>query len=1136
MLLVIIGDTVFEEFFVCKSARLFLAAVLRSRSDQAFRVCLSTRILQLPLSGGNEMRLSCLAVLSSTVLFTASVFAQGTGAIGGIVQDQSGAVIAGVDMTVTNVNTGISSKYMTDATGGYHIPSLIPGVYSVQAQKAGFETAVRAGLQLTVGSDLEINLTLTVGQTSQQTVVNAEAPVVDTVTSSLSNLVDDKTIQDLPLNGRSFDQLIALDSAAPTFRSRGRFSTYGEADVYTVNGSGEASNVYLMDGTEMMGTGLGYMLPGGVLGVNTGVDAIQEFSVLTSNYSAAYGKKAGAIINVATKSGTNEFHGAAFEFLRNSQLDARNFFDGLHIPAFKRNQFGGDLGGPVKKDNSFFFFNYEGLREGLGVSKVAVVPDANAHQGLLPCAQAPGVACGANGLANVGVAPAVAPYLNTLFPLPNGQSFGDGTGAFLSNPTQINNLDMYLARFDQRISDKDNFFGRFNYDHTNQSSPLYLTQTALQYSTFAKNHDYNATLEEKHIFSPTLVNLLRAGFSSAYNASANNANNPSDPSLLATNFLPSPGTLGTIRFTASANVVASQGLAAVSTGTCAGSCSLSDNRTTSFEESDQLFKYAGKHSLQFGVGIQRIQENYGDQFPTQGTFVYGGGLLSFLQNKPSQFTGVTPGSPYDDHKEYRRDFFSAYVQDDYKVLKNLTLNLGLRYELLTAPVDAFGRLSNYHYTYNSNGFIVLNPTPTLGGTPYQGNHLNFAPRIGLAWDPRGNGKTAIRAGFGVFYDQDLQSARFYLGTNPPFTSSVSITNPVFPNPFAAGPAGSAPLPAPSTLDPNWQTPTKMEWNFTIQQQVTSSSMVSIGYVGAEGSHLGRILNANTDVPTFLLNGQTYSYDIAGSTIYFPAGQPRLQPALSPASRFVTTNMNSSYNALQAGFTQRLSRGLRGGASFTWSKNIDAGPGFIASYANGELGVAENPFNYSADKGLSPYNLPYNFTTNLTYDIPWAKTGWSKQVFGGWQAGGIFTTHPGTPFTVSDGFNNSRDGDTNNPDRPSVAPGCTSSNIILGGPVAYFNSHCFLLPPAGYFGNAGRNLLKGPGFGDLDFSLHKAFAVTERVRADFRAEFFNILNHANFDLPSATIFNSNGTYLGSAGHVAATVTTSRQIQLAMKFLF
>jgi hypothetical protein len=1084
--------------------------------------------------------------LGLALLFSPVLLAQGTGSINGIVQDQSGAVIPGVDVTVTNTDTGISNKLMTDATGGYHVPSLNPGLYQVQAQKAGFTTGIRNGVQLTVGSDLEINIALTVGQTTTQTVVTAEAPVVDTLNSSLSNLVDDRTIRDLPLNGRSFDQLIALDSSAPVFRSRGSFSTYGEAAVYTVNGQGEAANVYLMDGIEMEGTGLGYQLPGGVLGLNTGVDAIQEFSVLTGNYSAAYGKKDGAIINIATKSGTNTYHGSAYDFLRNSAMDARNFFDPKNIPGFKWNQFGGALGGPIKKDNSFFFVNYEGLREGKTWSEAWVVPDANAHQGLLPCASAPTFTCNtATGLANVGVNPAIAPYLNTLYPLPNAGELGGGTGEWLGSPLQINNLDLLLARFDQRISDKDSIFSHFSWDHSTQSSPSFSTQVATQYNSFANNHDYNASLEEKHLFSPTLINLVRTGFSRAFNESGGNPTNPTDPALEALNFFPNPGTLGAIKFNASANVVGAQGIAEISTGTCGSTgCSIGHDSTTQFEGTDQVFKYMGKHALQFGVTVQRNDGNNGDQYPTQGTYTFTNGLLSFLEGLPTSFSGVTPGAAYDDHKGYRKIYFDTYIQDDYKVTKNFTINMGLRYEILTAPVEATNRLSNFHYTYNAAGEIVINTAPTLGGAAYQSNPHDFAPRLGFAWDPFGNGKTAIRGGIGIFYDQDLQSPRFYLGTNAPFAPTVSVVNPLFPDPFI-GTGGSAPLPSPSSLDTNWKTPTNVQWNFMIQQQVTSNSMFNIGYVGSEGSHFGRTFNANTDVPEYLLNGQVYAYDIPGSTIYFPAGQPKLNPLLG-TSRFVTTDMNTSYEALQSGYTQRLSHGFRAGASFTWSKALSTGPGFIASYANGETGVLEDPFNASLDKGLSPYNLVYNFTTNVTYDLPGPKSGLSHKRFGGWQGGGIFTTHPGTPFTVLDSFSASRDGDTNAPDRPNVVAGCTSSNIILGGPNTYFNAQCFVPAAPGTFGNAARNILNGPGFGDLDFTLHKAFSVTERIKADFRGEIFNILNHSNFNLPSAALFSNLGlnsagtaynyTYQASAGHVTSTVTSSRQIQVGLKLTF
>jgi hypothetical protein len=1101
------------------------------------------------ISNEEDATMHRLAVkmLGLALLISPALLAQGTGSINGIVQDQSGAVIPGVDVTVTNTDTGISNKFMTDATGGYHVPSLIPGPYRVQAQKGGFATGIRNGVQLTVGSDLEINIALAVGQTTTQTVVTAEAPVVDTLSSTLSALVDDKVIRDLPLNGRSFDQLVALDSSAPAFRSRGSFSTYGEAVVYTANGQNAGQNMYIMDGTEMAGAGLGYQLPGGVLGVNAGVDAIQEFSVLTGSYSAQYGKKAGAIVNLATKSGTNAFHGAAYDYLRNSAMDARNFFDGAKVSARRRNQFGGALGGPIKKDSSFFFFNYEGVRDAIGASEVKDVPDANAHQGLLPCATAPTFTCNtATGLANVGVNPAVAPYLNTLFPMPNGPEIGGGLATYLGTPTQINKLGFYLARFDQRISDTDSFFVRYNFDHSAQSSPSYLTQVATQYYSAALDKDQTLTLEEKKNFSPTLINLLRFGFSRAYVASTGGSYSSAGSGLSALDFTPNEGNLGTINFTSTGNVVGAAGLSGVSVGQCgsSGACSVGDYATNTYDESDQIFKYVGKHSMSFGVQVQRNQANQGDQYATSqaGTYVFTGGILGFLEGTPSTFTGVAPGSTFDDHKEYRRVYLSSYFQDDYKVAKNLTLNLGLRYELFTAPVDAFGRMNNYGYTYNAAGEIVINSTPTIGGAAFQGNHLGFAPRFGFAWDPRGDGKTSVRGGIGLFFDQDLQADVFYLDKNPPYAPTVTVVNPSFPYAFASGAAGSAPVPAPEVLDTNWKTPTLAQWNLNIQRQVTSSSMVSIGYVGSEGYHFGRLTDPNTFAPTYLLNGQSYAYDIPGSTIYFPAGQPRINPALSGGTEFITTNMNTSYEGATATFDQRLTHGLRAKATFTKSKALSTGPGFIASYANGELGYTENPFNAEMNKGLSPYNLSYNFTTNLTYDLPGPKSGLAGSVLGGWQTTAILTRHPGTPFTVSDGFSRSGDGDTHTPDQPNYNP-AFSGPIITGNPNQYFNPLAFVPATPGYFGDVGRNVLNGPGFFDLDFAIHKAFTIKERVKADLRAEAFNILNHANFDLPSEGLFTGAGSglnttwnYSPTAGHITDTVVTSRQIQLALKFTF
>ena len=1049
----------------------------------------------------------------------------GTGSISGVVQDESGAVVVGADVTITNVGTGISSMFMTDSTGGYHVPGLIPGQYEVRAQKSGFETGVRQGLQLTVGSDLSINIVLKVGQTTQQTVVTGEAPLVDTANSTLSGLVDEKTIRDLPLNGRSFDQLISLDSSAPTFRSRGRATVYAESDQYTVNGHGAQANLFLIDGTEMQGAGSATQLPGGVLGINLGVDAIQEFSLLTSNYSAVYGKKAGAIVNIATRSGTNDFHGTAFEFLRNSFFDARNFYDG-QIPAFRRNEFGGALGGPIKKDNSFFFVNYEGLTLNEGLSKVVTVPDANAHQGLLPCKSAPTLPCGSNGLANVGIVPSVLPYLNSgLFPLPNGQSFGDGTAAYASNPVETQNQGFLVARFDQRISDKDSFFARYNYDQANITAPD-TSEESNQFNQVSYDRDQDATVEEKRLFSPTTINVIRAGFGRAY-ITNNSAPVATLPSSLY--FLPGSIQVGQITFSANGNAVAGQGITRVGPANAAPR----DYAVTQYEEADQFFHYVGPHALQFGVQIQRNDANDNAGIgAVNGTYTFTS-LQNFLQGVPSQFSGALP-SAYDPHKSFRRTFFSTYAQDDYKVTRNFTLNLGLRYELLTVPTDATNRLSNFRYTYNSAGILVLNSSPTLGSPLFQGNHLNFAPRIGFAWDPFSNGKTSLRGGFGTFYNEDLESNHFYLATNAPFAKSFSVTNPAFPNALAG--TLTSPLPAADTLDPAWQTATTVQWNISLQRQITANEMFSVAYLGAHSYHLGRTWNANTDVPEFLLNGQVYPYDIPGSTVFYPAGQPRLQPGLSGTSRFISTDANAFYNALQADFTQRLKYGLRARVSFTYSKALDTGPGSIASYATGELGVTENRYDPKGDWGLSAFNLKFNTVVNFTYDIPSrAKSGFTGKVFGGWQLGGIITAHPGTPFTVTTGFSQSRDGDNTVPDRPSLMPG-VNGVPILGGPNRYFDSSVFTLPQPGFFGNVGRNTLIGPGFADLDSTLVKSTAINERMRIDFRAEFFNLLNHANFALPSSVIFQSNGAYLGSAGHISSTLTTSRQIQLGIKLIF
>ena len=1044
------------------------------------------------------------AVLGATLALHSYALAQtATGSISGVVEDESGAVIPGVNVTVTNVDTGISRSLLTDASGRYHAPTLIPDHYEVQAQREGFETGIRKGIQVTVGSNLEINMALKVGQVAQTTVVTAEAPIVETATSTMVGLVDDRTIRELPLNGRSFDQLIALQSSTPTARARTRQIVNGTADLYSVNGARVQANMFLIDGTEMLGAGSITTLPGGALGKNMGVDAVQEFTVLSANYSSAYGKKGGGIVNIATRAGTNQIHGSAFEFLRNSALDARNFFDSTpQPPPFRRNNFGGALGGPIRKDHSFFFGNYEGLREGVGLTQIALVPDANAQQGLLPDPKNPGQ------FTNVVVAPEVKPYLAAFFPLPNGRNFGDGTGEFLTNPQQINTQDFFLARFDQRISDKDSLFVRYNLTRSSQLTP----ETTTFFNDLTATREQALTLEEKRAYART-VNVLRFGFTRAYLSSTIISTAPMDPAL---RFLPWADIVGTMRFSGAGGAGASGAL------TVAGPVGF--NRwyvVNQFDVADQLYHYRGPHSLQFGVQVQRIHNNQNVISEPGGTFQFTD-LVSLLAGKPLRFSGLVAGN-YDPTKAYRQLYFSSFIQDDYKVLRNLTLNLGLRYELFSVPVEASGnRISNYRLQF-VDGFMIPESLPTLGSPFFQGNHNTFAPRIGFAWDPFSDGKLSVRGGFGIFYDEIDSDFRFQVNSNPPFVRVLEVSSPSFPHAFS-GAAGSPPLPTANGMDFNLRVPTRLQYSFGVQRQLTSSRVFNIAYVGSHSFHLTRKTDPNTARPQFL----------PGGTVFYPAGSPRLNPALGTGS-IVITDADAFYNSVQLEFNQRLSRGIRYKVSYTFAKSIDDASYTVSSFY-GQANDIQNPYDRKADRGLSAFDMRQNLVMNFTYEVPWSNlSGVTGRLLGGWQLSGIATLSAGTPVTALTSVNRSRSLAGTIPDRPNLKAGA-SNNPVLGGPDRYFDPSVFELQPAGFYGNLVRNTLIGPGFANVDFTLGKMTSVNERLKLDFRADFFNLLNRANFDLPNNKLFTSSGSRLGAAGSIRSTISTSRQIQFGLKLTF
>ena len=1047
--------------------------------------------------------LSLLAVIS---FFGYGAWAQTvTGSISGVVVDESSAVVPGANVTVTNVDTGIGRSVVTDAAGRYDVPGLIPDHYEVQAQIMGFETAVRSGIQLTVGSKLEINLTLKVGQVAQKTVVTAEAPLVETLSGSVSGLVDDKAIRDLPLNGRSFDQLISLESSAPIIRLAGHSLSTGTTTTYSVNGARDQSNVFLMDGTELVGAGRSSLLPDTAVGVNLGVDAIREFTVLTSNYSAAYGKRAGGIINLATRSGTNQIHGSAFEFLRNSDLDARNFFDpGGGPPPFRRNQFGGAVGGPIRKDQTFFFGTYEGLRQNLGETNIETVPDNNARQGILPDLQNPGQ------FFNVGVAPQVKPFL-VVFPPANGRNFGDGTAQSITNPNQVSSEDFFIARIDHKISDKDSVFGRYNFDQSNQ----HLSSNILLFGPIGDSTAHVLTLEETRTYASTL-NTIRFGFSRATTVVNNLPTVPLDPSLV---FYPGADSIGSINFGVT-NPTANLSASLTSQGT--GNSGRQHLDINQFDLADQLFHQLGPHALQFGVQVQRFQDNQQTGVSSRGNFQFNS-FTDFLQGNVLQFTAPSPVGGHDATKAYRQTYLAGYFQDDYKVTRNLTLNLGVRYEFMTPPIEDSGnRISNWRPVYVSP-LWMLNTNPIIGSPVYKDSALNFAPRFGFAWDTFGDGKMAIRGGFGIFYDQIQSEYRAALQGAAPFYTLVTVAHAPFPNGFAGGP-GVAPLPSPQGIDFNFSTPERLQYHLNMQRQITPNTAFIVGYVGSHSYHLSRQWDANTARPQIL----------PGNVDFYPPNDPRINPALSSSSIY-STDATAFYNSLQLSFLQRLSHGLRSKVSFTYAKSIDNATAIVSTAARGTPG-GQDPDNPGLDRSLSGFDQRRNLVANFTYDLPFNRfSGAPGRLLGGWQASAIFTISDGMPFTVLTGFNQSRDLDHDTNDRPSLAPGA-SINPILGGPQQYFNPRAFVLPQAGFYGNLGRDTLISPGFETLDFTLLKATKITERLNAEFRADFFNILNHANFDFPSSAVFSSNGQYRGAAGSITDTVSSSRQIQFGFKLLF
>ncbi len=1059
--------------------------------------------------------------------------AQVGGTISGRVEDATGAGVGDASVVVKSLETGATRTVKTSAEGYYRVPAQALGQQEVRVEKASFKPIVRSGINLAVGQDAVVNVQLELGPLSQEMKVSAAAPLVNTTTAAVSGLVDEQEVKDLPLNGRSFDDLVTLNPGTINYVLKSAGTSTSNGNTFSVEGRRPLENLFLLNGVEYTGSSQLGDTPGGVSGELLGVDAVREFNVLTDSYGAAYGKRAGAQVSVVTQSGTNALHGTLFEFLRNSKLDARNFFDLAAVPPFRRNQFGGALGGPVRKDKLFLFGNYEGFRQALAISNVSVVPDSFARRGLLP-----------SGKPVPKLDPAILPYM-AFWPLPNGAelpSIAGQPGAALSynNPRQHIREDFGTIRSDYVKSDRDTVSAAYTIDDGDDllplADPLFGSNVTLRSQV--------ASLEETHVFSPRVLNTFTAGFSrAAFNYD----------SFPLSSF---PADLSFVTGADPGGIVIGGGVTTTGGGTitAAGTNNAADvwNRRNLFTYTDSVQGTTGIHQWSVGVWFQRMQDNENTASRQLGQSTFSS-LTTFLQGTVSSFQVV----PDANELGWRSLFGAFYAEDIIKLHPRLTVRLGLRDEFTTGWNEVSGRAANY--ITGSNGILLT--TPTLGSSAFSQNNAKrlLAPRVGLAWDASGNGKTAIRAGYGTYYTL-IDALSFLLNSLPPYNGSISLSGPLASitpisrnSPIAPSCGPGVPSPcttyAPQGVQANAKTPTVQEWNFTLEQQLAPETLLRLSYVGSFGYHELLSVDPNTVPLQICVNPKgctaggtttggakapvTAQSKVAEGTPYIPVST-RPNPFLG-AGFFWYTEGNSSYNALQADVSKRLRRGLQFRANYTWAKNLDMNSGLTGAQASNQAQMILDRNDLRRDWGPSALSPTYQATISLHYDLPFrASQSFTSRTLGGWQVDAIATLLSGFPFTPQVGSNRSGDGDTRNPDRPSLNPAFTGP-VIVGTAQQWFNPNAFILPAYGTYGNLGRGTYDGPGLANLDFAVLKDTRLRESAKLQFRAEFFNTLNHTNLGTPNATVF-SNGAISSSAGIITATATTSRQIQFGLKLMF
>jgi hypothetical protein len=1075
-----------------------------------------------------------LHVFLLAMLAIGTLYAQTSATLSGTVADQTGATVPAAKVTIKSLELGSERTALTDSAGRFEFSSLNIGSYEVSVVKEGFTEEVRTGIHLVVGQDATLAFQLRVGQSSQQITVTEDAPIVDVSTANVAGLVGSQQIKSLPLNGRSFDLLLTLDPGVVNFTSAKTggigVSNSTVGNNFAVSGNRPQQNLFLLNGVEFTGAAENNMQPGGTSQQLLGVDAVREFNVLTTTYGAEFGKRPGAQVAIVTQGGTNQVHGSLYEFVRNNDLDARNFFDGASVPGFQRNQFGGAIGAPVKRDKTFFFTNFEGLQQHLHQTGVDLVPDNNARAGYLPCKLITPVPnpCPASGLAFVGVSSLISAWPVAS---PNAPDFGGISEAF-NNPLQTIRDDFGTARVDHILTPVDTLSGVYTIDDSADYTP---TSTNLYSADVESLREQVASLTETHVVSPTVVNQGTFGFSRAGYFFTGEPT-PNSPAASLPGFL-TGDPIGAIVVggSAASNPTAQLGLAGSNNGS-----NLRVARNL-FTYQDQVSVTQGRHQVTAGVWVQRVRSNetlalsqYG-----QGTFT---SLQTLLQNVASSL--LFDPAPTE---MYWRAFLTAwYVEDKIRFGPHFTLSLGFRAESTSGWNEAEGHASTYTYP---NG--VISSSPIVSNFTFTKNNGGFLPqpRIGFAWSPTDTNKTVINGGFGMY--NDLQDALGYrTDQNAPFNPTYSLPNAktsILPIITTAAAPATAKL-VPGGVQPNLKTPTLISWTLRVQRELTRNTALSASYVGSHGYHELIGIDANEPFPVICPASpcpakypSSFPAGLAGTPIpagtYYVPTSTRANNSIANTWTYFSEG-DSSYNALQIDLNHRFSGGFTLRGAYTWSKSIDDGDSLNATTSGGEPALASNPFDLGADRGLANYNVKNVASISVVYNLPFGRnaSGLNKTLIGGWNLNSIVTLQGGFPFTPQLSYNPSNNGDSRNPVRPYVNPAFTGS-VIEGNPNQYFNPAAFLAPPnsSGFYGNLGRDTLIGPGLATWDLSGSKAFHVTERANLQFRAEFFNVLNRANFNQPNAVVFTPSGVS-PTAGVITSTATSSRQIQLGLKLLW